>query len=69
VPLPAWVNYVCPVQGAQQEMEKIDPELAKSPFIFPTPDYLTKNNIQSFRALDPAEDQEYSALWAKVVGN
>ncbi|HNV12122.1 MAG TPA: spermidine/putrescine ABC transporter substrate-binding protein, partial [Propionibacteriaceae bacterium] len=28
----AWVNYVCPVVGAQAEMEKIDPELAKSDF-------------------------------------
>ena len=32
----AWVNYVCPVEGAQAEMEKIDPDLAESPFIFPT---------------------------------
>ena len=32
----AWVNYVCPVEGAQAEMEKIDPELAESPWIFPT---------------------------------
>ncbi len=31
----AYVNYVCPVQGAQAEMEKIDPDLASSPFIFP----------------------------------
>ena len=27
----AYVNYICPVQGAQAEMEKIDPELAESP--------------------------------------
>ena len=31
----AYVNYVCPVKGAQAEMEKIAPELASSPFIFP----------------------------------
>jgi spermidine/putrescine transport system substrate-binding protein len=30
----AYVNYVCPVKGAQAEMEKIDPELASSPFSF-----------------------------------
>lgn len=30
----AFVNYICPVVGAKAEMEKIDPELAKSPFIF-----------------------------------
>ena len=65
----AYVNYVCPVQGAQAEMEKIDPELAKSPFIFPSASYLKDNNIKGFRALSPQEDQDYSAAWAKVVGN
>ncbi|HRW00161.1 MAG: spermidine/putrescine ABC transporter substrate-binding protein [Tetrasphaera sp.] len=65
----AWVNYVCPVVGAKQEMEKIDEELAQSPFIFPSEDYLTKNNIQGFRALTAQEDADYSAEWAKVVGN
>ncbi len=65
----AYVNYVCPVEGAQAEMEKIDPELAKSPFIFPSEDYIKKHNIQGFRALDAQEDADYSSLWAKVVGN
>jgi spermidine/putrescine transport system substrate-binding protein len=65
----AWVNYVCPVEGAQAEMEKIDPELAKSPFIFPSEDYIKQHNVQGFRALDPQEDAEYSSMWAKVVGN
>lgn len=65
----AWVNYVCPVVGAKQEMEKIDEELAQSPFIFPSEDFLTKNNIQGFRALTAQEDADYSAEWAKVVGN
>ncbi|WP_345507112.1 spermidine/putrescine ABC transporter substrate-binding protein [Terrabacter aeriphilus] len=65
----AYVNYVCPVQGAKDEMEKIDPELAASPFIFPSEDYIEKNNVQSFRALSAQEDADYSALWAKVVGN
>ena len=55
----AWVNYVCPVEGAQAEMEKIDPELAESPFIFPTAEFIADNNIQVFRALDADEDIEY----------
>ena len=25
--LAAWVNYICPVEGAREEMEKIDPSL------------------------------------------
>ncbi len=65
----AYVNYICPVEGAQAEMEKIDPDLAESPFIFPSADYIKDNNIQGFRALGAEEEAEYSGLWAKVVGN
>ena len=66
----AWVNYVCPVDGAKAEMEKIDPELAESPFIFPSAEYIADNNIQSFRALDSDEDIEFADLWStKVMGN
>lgn len=65
----AYVNYVCPVVGAQQEMEKIDPDLAESPLIFPTTDFIKDSNIQGFRALTPQEDADYSAEWARVVGN
>ena len=66
----AWVNYVCPVDGAQAEMEKIDPDLAESPFIFPTADYIEQNNIQAFRVLDADEDIEFADLWStKVMGN
>jgi spermidine/putrescine transport system substrate-binding protein len=50
-------------------MEKIDPELAKSPFIFPSEAYIKEHKVQGFRALDAQEDAEYSAMWAKVVGN
>ena len=66
----AYVNYVCPVDGAQAEMEKIDPELAKSPWIFPTAEFIADSNIQSFRALEPDEDIEYADLWSsRVMGN
>src|SRR6478735_9211283 len=41
----AYVNYICPVTGAQAEMEKIDPELADSPWIFPTSDTLAKAKV------------------------
>ena len=32
----AYVNYICPVEGAKEEMEKIDPSLVDNPLIFPT---------------------------------
>ncbi len=34
--LAAYVQYICPVEGAQEEMAKIDPSLVENPFIFPT---------------------------------
>ncbi|MBW3084493.1 hypothetical protein KEM60_00681 [Austwickia sp. TVS 96-490-7B] len=64
----AAVGYVCPVQGAQAVAERTDPELAKNPLVFPDAEFLAKN-AREFRALSAAEDAEFSALWAKVVGN
>jgi spermidine/putrescine transport system substrate-binding protein len=63
----AYVNYVCPVQGAQAEMEKIDPELADSPWIFPDAATLSKNKV--FRTLTPDEDTQFSESFQKVIGN
>lgn len=33
--LAAWVNYICPVQGAQEAMQEVAPELVDNPLIFP----------------------------------
>ncbi len=64
----AYVNYVSPVVGAQEAMEEIDPSLAKSWMIFPSDEFIKKHNIETFRALSSERDAEYSAMWAKVVG-
>jgi len=56
--LAAWVAYICPVTGAQAEMEKIDKSLVENPLIFPTEDDLAKFSI--FRALTNAEDIDYT---------
>lgn len=63
----AYVNYVCPVEGAQQAMEKIDPELAASPWIFPTAADQAK--ATTFRTLTPDEDTSFSEAFQKVIGN
>jgi len=63
----AYVNYVCPVKGAQAEMEKIAPELANSPFIFP--DAATSNNLSVFRSLTPAEETSWGEAFQKAAGN
>jgi spermidine/putrescine transport system substrate-binding protein len=63
----AYVNYVCPVKGAQAEMEKIDPALAASPFIFPDAAMSAKLNV--FRSLTPAEETTWSEAFQKAAGN
>jgi spermidine/putrescine transport system substrate-binding protein len=63
----AYVNYVCPVEGAQAEMEKIDPALAASPFIFPDADMNSKLNV--FRSLTPAEETAWGEAFQKAAGN
>lgn len=63
----AYVNYVCPVKGAQAEMEKISPELASSPFIFP--DAATSAKLSVFRSLTPAEETTWAEAFQKAAGN
>jgi len=63
----AYVNYVCPVNGAQAEMEKIDPTLAKSEYIFPTSKTLA--NLSVFRSLTPAEESTWAEAFQKAQGN
>jgi spermidine/putrescine transport system substrate-binding protein len=63
----AYVNYICPVDGAKEEMEKIDPSLVDSPLIFPTEEDLAK--VQVFRGLSPDEETSFSEEFQKVIGN
>ena len=63
----AYVNYVCPVKGAQAEMEKIDSNLAKSEFIFPSAK--TMANLSVFRSLTPAEETSWTEAFQKAAGN
>jgi spermidine/putrescine transport system substrate-binding protein len=64
--LAAWVNYICPVQGAKQAMEKIDPSLVENKLIFPDEDTLSK--AHDFMGLDQKTEQGYQKQFASVVG-
>ncbi|RAN95236.1 hypothetical protein GAR05_04500 [Micromonospora saelicesensis] len=64
--LAAYVNYICPVKGAQAEMEKIDPELAANPLIFPDDALLSKSKV--FMALDEKQEKEYEGKFQQVIG-
>jgi spermidine/putrescine transport system substrate-binding protein len=63
----AYVNYICPVQGAQAEMEKIDKDLAASPLIFPSEADLAK--VQVFTNLAPADETRYTSAFQRVLGS
>jgi len=59
------VAYVPPVKGTQEEMAKIDPELAKNPLVFPSDADLAKTNQFDAAALN---NQTYIEQWQKVLG-
>lgn len=61
-----YVNYICPVEGAQQAMEELDPDLAENVYIFPTADDLAK--VKKFRTLTPAEETEFTSQFQSVLG-
>ncbi|MFG1776069.1 spermidine/putrescine ABC transporter substrate-binding protein [Micromonospora sp. NPDC049051] len=64
--LAAFVNYICPVRGAQAEMEKIDPALAAHPLIFPDDAMLARSAV--FMALDEKREREYESKFQRVIG-
>jgi spermidine/putrescine transport system substrate-binding protein len=62
----AYVNYVCPVKGAKEEMLKIDPEIANNPLIFPPDETLAR--LKQFRAVTAEEEQAWGEAFNKVLG-
>ena len=54
-----WNYYICPVEGAQEEMLKLDKPAARSQLIFPTDEML--NTTWGFMALD--DQQEIESQW------
>jgi spermidine/putrescine transport system substrate-binding protein len=64
--LAAWVNYICPVEGAKQAMEKIDSSLVDNELIFPSE--TTLSNAKDFMGLDQKQEQAYQKQFAAVIG-
>jgi spermidine/putrescine transport system substrate-binding protein len=62
----AWVNYICPVEGAKQAMEKIDSTLVENKLIFP--DASTLSDAKDFMGLDQKTEQSYQKQFATVTG-
>jgi spermidine/putrescine transport system substrate-binding protein len=61
----AWVYYICPVEGANEEMVELDPEAAESPLIFPPEETLAKTFIFDAEA---ADDPDYKEQFQAVIG-
>ena len=64
--LAAWVNYIGPVEGARQAMEKVDPTLVDNALIFPDEKDLA--DTFDFMPLDDRQSQQYERDWANVTG-
>ena len=64
--LAAWVNYICPVSGAQEAMTKVDPSLADNELIFPSDELLKQT--YDFMALDQKTERKYQQQFAAVIG-
>jgi spermidine/putrescine transport system substrate-binding protein len=60
----AYVNYICPVKGAKQEMLKLDPDIAKNTLIFPTDKMLDNVHIFDAAALT---NQKYLEAWQNLI--
>lgn len=60
----AWVNYITPVVGAREAMEKLDPSQVDNQLIFPNEETLAQAHI--FRTLTNEEQQKYSAQFEAV---
>jgi spermidine/putrescine transport system substrate-binding protein len=56
-------NYVPPVKGTKELLEKSDPDIAKNPLVFP--DLSRAHNFKSFSTKDQAD---IDAAWARVSG-
>jgi len=64
--LAAYVNYICPVEGAKQAMEKVDSSLVDNPLIFPDDSLLAK--AKDFMGLDQRTEAAYQKQFASVIG-
>ena len=59
-----YVNYICPVSGAKEQLKKIDPEVANNNLIFPTVEML--GNVET---IDPTalNNEKYQTTWQNLI--
>jgi spermidine/putrescine transport system substrate-binding protein len=62
----AYVQYISPVNGAQEAMKTIDPSLVDNQWIFPSPETLESAYV--FMTLTEEKDVEYQRAFNKAIG-
>jgi len=62
----AGAPYLSPVKGVGAELEKIAPDLAKSPLVNPPDDLRARLHV--FKWLEDAEDQEFNRMFQDAIG-
>jgi spermidine/putrescine transport system substrate-binding protein len=62
----AWVNYICPVKGAQELLLADSPDIANNPLIFPPDDILAKLKI--FKSLTEDDETYFNTQFQAVSG-
>ena len=62
----AYVNYFCPVKGAQEVLQKTDPKLAANPLIFP--DAATLKLLHAYPSLGQDAERALTAQMQGVTG-
>ena len=64
--LAAYVNYISPVDGIQEILEKTDPEIASNELIFPSAEI--QGTLKNYPQLTPAEERQMRDAMAQVTG-
>jgi spermidine/putrescine transport system substrate-binding protein len=59
-----YVNYICPVNGAKEAMQKLDPSVANNTLIFPTKKMLDNVHIIDAAALS---NEKYLTTWQNLI--
>ena len=62
----AYVNYVTPVKGAKEELQKTDPDMAGNPLIFPPDEVLSK--VKIFKGLTEDEETYFNNKFSALLG-
>jgi spermidine/putrescine transport system substrate-binding protein len=61
-----YVNYICPVKGAKEQLQKLDPSVAKNTLIFPTQKMLDNVHIIDAAALS---NEKYLTTWQNLISS